>query len=84
MPDPARDQDVSVRYTYRLETTGEGIYAQCVEVDAEGEGKTRVEAVESLREALRDLLESTEAVAPPSLPGRHHIVLVEADPPPRA
>jgi hypothetical protein len=77
-----QDEAIVVRYTYRLDPDDGGFYAQCVEVDLAGEGKTRAAAVESLREALRLRLASPEAVAPPSIAGEHRIELAEADPSP--
>jgi hypothetical protein len=77
---PTPDEEVTVRYTYRV---GEGdgrVYAECEEVEVAGEGATRAEAVEALREALRLRLLSPDAVAPPERPGRHRVVLLEADP----
>jgi len=40
--------------------------AYCEEVDRAGEGATREEAVENLRQALTEYLSQTEAVAPPA------------------
>jgi hypothetical protein len=57
-----------MRYTARLSRNGSGYSAQCVEIEATGEGGTRQAAVESLRAELKDLLEPTEGVAPPSRP----------------
>ena len=48
-----------------LTQTGDSWLAQCDEVDRTGEGRTRDEAVASLREALKEYFE-VEAVAPPS------------------
>jgi hypothetical protein len=76
------EEEIEVRYTYRIERGSGGIYAECLEADVMGEGTTRQEAVESLREALRTRLQSPDAIAPPSVPGQHRVVLVEADPPP--
>jgi hypothetical protein len=78
------DEEVTVRYTYRVGQSDGRVYAECVEADAVGEGATPAEAVEALREALRLRLLSPDAVAPPRSPGRHRIVLLEADPAVRA
>jgi predicted RNase H-like HicB family nuclease len=48
-----------------LTQTHEIWLAECEEVDRTGEGKTPEEAVDSLRQALREYFE-VEAVAPPS------------------
>jgi hypothetical protein len=74
------DEETIVRYTYRLEPGESGPCAECIELDLAAEGTTPEEAVEALREALYHRLVSPDAVAPPSLPGRHRVVLVEADP----
>jgi hypothetical protein len=58
-----------VKLTYRL-LVGVGVdagncVASCVEVDAEGEGRTEHEAVEALRNALVEHMLRPDAVAPP-------------------
>ena len=77
------DEEAVVRYTYRVGKGDGGVVAECLETDVVGEGPTPEDAVEALRGGLHDRLVSPDAVAPPSVPGRHRVVLVEADPPPR-
>jgi hypothetical protein len=55
-----------MRYTATITRDSRGFSAQCVEVDAIGEGKTRDASLASLRKALEDRLEYVEGVAPPS------------------
>jgi predicted RNase H-like HicB family nuclease len=83
MNEPPTEAETTVRYTYLLSAVDSGIYAECVELDAAGEGKTREEAVEALREALRGILGAAEAVAPPAAATSHHVVLIEATAPQR-
>jgi hypothetical protein len=77
------NEEIEVRYTFRIEQAPGTVYAECLEAEVMGEGRTREEAVESLRDALRVRLQAPDAVAPPSVADRHRVVLVEADPPPR-
>jgi hypothetical protein len=77
------NEEIEVRYTFRIERASGTVYAECLEAEVTGEGETREKAVESLRDALRVRLQAPDAVAPPSVAGRHRVVLVEADPPPR-
>jgi len=84
---PARDVSVTdeeavARYTYRVERDGDRIYTHCLEANAIGEGKTEAQAVESLREALRERLLSADAIAPPPVAAQHGVVLVNVDPRP--
>jgi hypothetical protein len=76
------NEEIEVRYTFRIERATGTVYAACLEADVTGEGGTRDEAVESLRDALRVRLQAPDAVAPPSVAGQHRVILVEADPPP--
>jgi hypothetical protein len=82
MSGPMSDEQIVVRYTYRVGRSEGRVYAECLEADATGVGATAAEAVESLRSELRERLLAPDAVAPPSFPGRHRVDLVEADPPP--
>jgi hypothetical protein len=80
-PTPARDittpdETAIARYTYRVERDGNRVYTHCIEADAIGEGTTETQAVESLREALRERLFSSDAIAPPPVPPPHAVVLV--------
>ncbi len=65
-----------MKLTYRLVYDAGSWVAECLEVDAEGEGRTQMEAVESLRTALEEHLLRPDAVAPPSEPRREKIDLV--------
>jgi hypothetical protein len=49
-----------------LRETGESWLATCLDLEAYGEGKTREEAIESLRIAIEER-ETPEAVAPPEV-----------------
>lgn len=71
------------RYTYRLTTADGGYLAECVEIDAQGEGSTGAAAISSLRESILERM-STEAVAPPSHETRAAVELIEAAPPAEA
>jgi hypothetical protein len=55
-----------MKYTARIVESKFGYFAQCVEVEALGEGATPEAAVESLRAELQDRLDPVEGVAPPS------------------
>lgn len=57
-----------------------GFLAECIELDAAGEGATRDEAVRQLRESILDRMRSTEAIAPPSKAPSVVIELSEAAP----
>lgn len=68
------------RYTYRLGPSDGGFLAECVEIDAEGEGATREAAIDALREAIRERMQSAEAVAPPPSQPKAAVELIEASP----
>jgi hypothetical protein len=57
-----------MKYTAKVTQSSSGFSAQCIEVEAIGEGVTRDAAIASLREVLRDNYEHVEGVALPSLP----------------
>jgi hypothetical protein len=65
-----------MRYTARLNQTSSGFVAQCVEVEAFGEGSTREDAIRSLQTELEDQLSHVEGMAPPSVPAAISIDLV--------
>ena len=65
-----------MKFTYRLIEDRECWIAECQEADAEGEGKTEKEAIESLRKALEEHMYRPDAVAPPSNPTEAPIDLV--------
>jgi hypothetical protein len=70
--------DDVVSCTYRLSQLDGRYYAESLDTDTEGEGATKEEAVESLREALARRFDSPDAVAPPSVAPVRRVVLVEA------
>ncbi len=63
-----------------LQNTGESWLATCLDLEASGEGKTREEALESLRVAIEER-ETPEAMAPPEvdLPPGIEILVVGPD-----
>lgn len=65
-----------MRFTYRLIKDARGYLAECIEAEAAGEGKSVHDAVESLREALKERMFRADAVAPPSHPIETSIELV--------
>lgn len=65
-----------MRFTYRLMQDAGTWVAECLEADAEGEGKTESEAIDSLRKALEEHMFRPDAVAPPSRPTQPTIDLV--------
>jgi hypothetical protein len=69
-----------MRYTAKLTRSPSGYCAQCIEIEATGEGGTPQAAVESLRAELHDRLDHVEGVAPPSqpIPTVLEIVVLEA------
>lgn len=70
-----------MRFSYRLTQDKDGWLAECVESEAAGEGKTREDAIASLRESLEERLFRPDAVAPPSKGPKGAIELVRADEP---
>ena len=73
-----------MRYTYRLVQADGSFVAECVEIEAEGEGATAKAAIDSLRQAIKERMGSSEAVAPPSMPPSPEIELMEAASPQRS
>lgn len=67
------------RYTYRLTPADGGYLAECVEIDAQGEGATREIALDSLRQAITERM-TPEAVALPSQSPQSSVELIEAAP----
>ena len=65
-----------MRFSYRLIKDARGYLAECIESEAAGEGKTAHDAVESLREALRERMFRADAVAPPPASVETEIELV--------
>ena len=75
-----------MRFTYRIVRERGGVVAECLEVDAMGEGRTETAAVAALRSSLEERMFRPDAVAPPSEESPCSIELVAADPaacPPR-
>lgn len=68
-----------MRMSYRLIRDRTGFIADCLEADAAGEGKTAEEAVECLRQELKERMDRPDAIAPPSHPAEVDIELVLAD-----
>jgi hypothetical protein len=68
-----------MKYTAKLTDSPTGYCAQCVEVDAVGEGDTKEAAVASLRTLLQDRYEHVEGVALPSLPPADTVEIVCTD-----
>jgi len=68
-----------MRFSYRLIVDKGGYFAECVETEALGEGKTAIDAIESLRASLAERMLRPDAVAPPSRPERVTIELVLAE-----
>lgn len=69
-----------MHFSYRLDRVENHFVAECVEVDAAGEGETAAEAVLGLRSLLSKRMEP-QAVAPPTTPGPIEIELVESGTP---
>jgi hypothetical protein len=65
-----------MKFTYRLMQDRDTWVAECLEADAEGEGKTEHEAIESLKKSLEEHMFRPDAVAPPSRPTESPIQLV--------
>jgi hypothetical protein len=69
-----------MRYTAKLTRSRSGYCAQCIEIEATGEGETPQAAVESLRAELHDRLDHVEGVAPPSQPTPTVLEIVVLEP----
>jgi hypothetical protein len=67
------------RYTARLSRTSSCFVAQCVEIEAAGEGSTREAAIRSLRAELEDRFGHVEGMAPPVSPNPISIELLVLD-----
>jgi hypothetical protein len=63
-------------FSYRLLYDAGNWVAECLDVDAEGEGRTQIEAIESLRRALAEHMYRPDAVAPPERGSQPPIDLV--------
>lgn len=70
-----------MKFTYRLVNEAGGWLAECVESEAMGEGRTREEAIGSLRRALEERMGRPDAVAPPPSQPRPVIDLTLASAP---
>jgi hypothetical protein len=68
-----------MKYTAKLTGSRAGYCAQCIEVDATGEGETKEAAVASLRNVLQDRYEHVEGVALPPLPPSDTVEIVLMD-----
>ncbi len=68
--------------SYRVTSTEEGFLARCLEFKLESEGLSEREAIESLRLAIEEQVNESNAVAPPSNPRPVSVTLVEAPPAP--
>lgn len=66
-----------MQFSYRLDQVEDHFVAECVEVDAAGEGATAAEAVLELRQLLAKKMEP-QAIAPPSQKGPIEINLTES------
>jgi hypothetical protein len=68
-----------MRYTARLNRTPSGFAAECIELDALGEGRTREAAIRSLKGELEDQLSHVEGMAPPAVASAVSVELVILD-----
>lgn len=64
-----------MEFSYRLVRDAKGWIAECVEIEALGEGSTPERAVDALRRALEERMRRPDAVAPPPAPARAPIEL---------
>lgn len=69
-----------MKFTYRLIQDGVAFVAECVESDAQGEGKSPREAIASLHTALEERMFRPDAVAPPEIAPTSSIELTLAAP----
>jgi hypothetical protein len=72
---------LSMRYTARVSREASGYCAECLEIEALGDGVTREAALASLRAELEERLTHVEGVAPPSKPAPSSLQLVVLDDP---
>jgi hypothetical protein len=54
-----------MRFSYRIVRERGGVVAECLEVDAMGEGVTEIAAIAALRSSLEERMFRPDAVAPP-------------------
>lgn len=78
-PGIMRARATGMKFSYRLVRDARGYVAECVEVEAVGEGKSQREALASLQKALEERMFRPDAVAPPSDPAGGTIELVLSD-----
>ena len=69
-----------MNFTYRIVEDDGCFVAECLESDAQGEGKTQNAAVESLRSALSERMFRPDAIAPPDVDTTEPIHLSMAAP----
>jgi hypothetical protein len=65
-----------MRYTARLNRTPSGFAAECIELEALGEGSTREAAIRSHKAELEDQLSHVEGMAPPAVASATSVELV--------
>lgn len=68
------------RYTYRVTPSDGRFFAECLEMEAEAEGKTRDSAVAALKAAICERMSASDAVAPPAKAVPATVELIEASP----
>jgi hypothetical protein len=68
-----------MRFTYRIVRERSGVVAECLEVDAMGEGATESAAVAALKSSLEERMFRPDAVAPPPEESSCSIDLVAVD-----
>lgn len=69
----------TMKYTATITRDSSGFSAECVEVDAIGEGPSREAAIASLRVELEDRIGHVEGVAPPPDTPRTKVEIVVLD-----
>jgi predicted RNase H-like HicB family nuclease len=69
---------MAATFTYRLQASSTGYFAECCEMEVAAVGRSPTEAVEGLKAALRDRLSEPNAVAPPSSGSSTEVSLTEA------
>jgi hypothetical protein len=70
-----------MRYTAKISREASGFCAECLEIEAIGEGATREAALASLRAELEERLTHVEGVAPPSKPALTALQVIVLDEP---
>ena len=68
-----------MRFTYKIVHERGGVVAECLEVDAMGEGGTEAAAVAALKSSLEERMFRPDAVAPPQEESSCSIDLVAVD-----